>query len=191
VHPSEKVHDEVEMPPEEVFENYSLVKEIKEQGNPSDIMFDKEEDDKKKESSWKIGFDNLSMEMKTKTETTTEEDDHSLEYVYPEGDVDEVFSLGFLEKMVMFGAMTIMTYRMQCVDFPFRNRFHRSFADMMRHDKGWMFARGIIPAMCAAGVFSWSLSFSQTLKSLFKHKSFRERHPEIFKLKEDEPKTKL
>merc|ERR1712228_332925 len=33
--------------------------------------------------------------------------------------------------------------RMQCIDFPHRNRLFRTLVDMMRHDGLWMFVRGL------------------------------------------------
>lgn len=64
----------------------------------------------------------------------------------------EYIELGQYSKMALLGLSTIQIVRLQCMEYPFRNRTFESIFNMIRHDKIWMFTRGL-PAILVGQLF--------------------------------------
>ena len=41
----------------------------------------------------------------------------------------------------------ILCTRMQCIDYPFRNKMFAGFKDMVKRDGIWMLAKGLTPVI--------------------------------------------
>jgi hypothetical protein len=58
-----------------------------------------------------------------------------------------IFELDFKSQIALLGMSQILCTRMQCIDYPFRNKMFAGFKDMVRRDGIWMLAKGLTPVL--------------------------------------------
>ncbi len=69
--------------------------------------------------------------------------EHTVDYVQIEVSFSHSLFYSMMHLFCFYSLFNIQIIRMQCIDYPFRNKLLLSMRDMVRQDRLWMFVRGM------------------------------------------------